>query len=214
MTVFEMWKGTITLKVFLMIIGLLVFSFDVQAIWIIAGVLLLLATCFFAFRQGGAMGHEACSVAKSIERAGDDAKRQFEPVMFKRVWSRSNGVKALFAGGLVGYVLGAIYIICTLIDPQSSATAYSRWISWFACIPYWPIVAYWHETYVALTADVVVVLMAGPFLLPVCQYIGYLQGPKLWAKTEKAMADGRRRAKARSRIIKKNKKPRTRGPEI
>jgi len=192
----------------------LIFTFDVQALWIIIGVLLLLGSCFMAFRQGGAMGHEACSVTKSIEHAGDAARSQFEPVMFKRVWSKSNGVKSLFAGGLVAYVFSAAYILCTLVAPESMATFITRLVSWLLCIPYWPIVAYWHETYTVLTPDVVVVLMAGPFLLPFFQYLGYLQGPKLWAKTEKAMADGKRRAKARSRIIKKNKKPRVRGPEI
>ena len=214
MTIFEMCKGTATLKVMLIVIGLLVFSFDVQAIWIIVGIVALLGSCFLAFRQGGAMGHEACSVAKSIERAGDEASRQFEPKMFKRVWSKSTGVKTVFAGGLVGYIIGCIYIVCALIDSESMVTGVARLVAWLGCIPYWPIVAHWHETYVALTPDVIVVLLAGPFLLPLCQYIGYLQGPALWAKTEKAMADGKRRAKARSRIVKKNKKPRARGPEI
>ena len=58
------------------------------------------------------------------------------------------------------------------------------------------------------------VLMISPFILPLFQFWGYMQGPKLWKKTEQAMADGRRRAKARSRIVKKNKLPRTMKPEI
>ena len=56
--------------------------------------------------------------------------------------------------------------------------------------------------------------MISPFILPLFQFWGYMQGPKLWKKTEQAMADGRRRAKARSRIVKKNKLPRTMKPEI
>ena len=74
----------------------------------------------------------------------------------------------------------------------------------------------WHENFVDLTFDVILVLMVGPFILPVFQFLGYLQGPKFWEKTEQAMADGKRRAKARSRIVKKNKdnRPRWERPEI
>jgi hypothetical protein len=50
-------------------------------------------------------------------------------------------------------------------------------------------------------------------VLPAATCAGYLQGPKLWKKTEEAMAKGKRRAKARSRIVKKNK-PRVQKPQI
>ena len=76
------------------------------------------------------------------------------------------------------------------------------------------IIAAWHETYEFLTTDVILVLMISPFILPLVQFAGYMQGPKLWKKTEQAMVDGRRRAKARSRIVKKNKLPRSMRPEI
>ena len=62
--------------------------------------------------------------------------------------------------------------------------------------------------------DIILVLMVGPFVIPTCQFLGYLQGPKMWEKTEQAMAEGKRRAKARSRIARKKKLPKSMRPEI
>ena len=59
----------------------------------------------------------------------------------------------------------------------------------------------------------VLVLMVSPFVIPTFTFMGYLQGPRLWENTEKAMARGKRRAKAKSRIVKKNK-PREQKPQI
>ena len=44
-------------------------------------------------------------------------------------------------------------------------------------------------------------------------FLGYLQGPKLWARTEEAMKQGRRRAKANARMRKKWV-PQPKKPEI
>ena len=122
-------------------------------------------------------------------------------------------MKSVFAGALFAYAVNAVYIILSLLDVSEMAVMISRVASWVVTMPYWPVIAMFHETYVALTPDIVIVLMASPFLLPLCHYFGYLCGPKLWQNTEKAMADGRRRAKARSRIVKK-KAPRIQKPEI
>ena len=89
----------------------------------------------------------------------------------------------------------------------------SRLASFAVSLPYMPLVTYWHPVYNVLTWDIVLMLMIGPFLLPAIQFAGYMQGPRLWEKTEKAMAQGKRRAKARSRIVKRNK-PRMNQPEI
>ena len=57
-----------------------------------------------------------------------------------------------------------------------------------------------------VTADALgsaALLLITPFLLPLCVFCGYMQGPRLWARTEDAMKQGRRRAKARARVGKK-----------
>ena len=81
-------------------------------------------------------------------------------------------------------------------------------------IPYWPILSYFHPVYNVLTWDIVLLLMVSPFILPAVQLFGYTKGPMMWAKTEKAMAEGKRRAKARSRIVRKKRTPKSQRPEI
>lgn len=217
MTTNDMFKNALVLKLTLIFISFLVFSFGNMLVFQLAGILVMLLGCFWAFRQGTAMGHESCSIASSLKRIEEDpAKRaQAEPKMYKQAYSESNGVKALFASALIDYVLHAVYIIMMLLKVEGTALIVSRLISFVAVIPYWPVVSHWHEVFNVLTWDIVAVLMISPFLIPVCQYIGYRQGPALWAKTEKAMAEGKRRAKARSRIGRRKKQePKFRKPEI
>lgn len=211
-----MFKNAIVLKAMLIFISFTVFSFGNMTVYLIVGLLVMLFGCFLALKQGAAMGHEACSVSASLRRiveSGDKAEK-IEPKMMKQAYSAANGVKAIFAGGLIDYVINVIYIIIMLTKTETGALIISRLASFVMVIPYWPIVSHWHPVFDVLTWDIVAVLMLSPFLLPVCQYIGYRQGPVLWAKTEKAMADGKRRAKARSRIGRKKKTPKMRGPEI
>ena len=207
-----MWKSTVLIKIVLVFIGFILFSIGSNVAWTILGSLVLLGCCWFMFRQGQNAGHESCAVTKSIERVEAEGKRADEG-LYRQAWSRSNGVKSVFAGALFAYAVNAVYIILSLLDVSEMAVMISRVASWVVTMPYWPVIAMFHETYVALTPDIVIVLMASPFLLPLCHYFGYLCGPKLWQNTEKAMIDGRRRAKARSRIVKK-KAPRIQKPEI
>ena len=86
-------------------------------------------------------------------------------------------------------------------------------LAWVLALPFWPLVAHWFETYDSLAPALVAVFLISPFVLPLCMFAGYMQGPKLWQKSERAMAQGRRRAKARSRVVKK-RAPKVRGPEI
>ena len=207
-----MWKSTILIKIVLIFIGFILFSIGSNVAWTILGFAVLLGSCWFMFRQGQNAGHESCGVTKSIERVEAEGKRADEG-LYRQAWSRSNGVKSIFAGALFAYAVNAVYIILSLLDVSEMAVMISRVASWVVTMPYWPVIAMFHETYVALTPDIVIVLMASPFLLPLCHYFGYLCGPKLWQNTEKAMADGKRRAKERSRIVKK-KGPRIQKPEI
>lgn len=216
MTTRDMFKNSLVLKAMLVFISFTVFTFGNMTVYLIVGLLVILFGCFLALKQGAAMGHEACSVAASIRRIEEnpDKAQNIEPKMRKQAYSVSNGVKAILAGGLIDYVINVVYIILMLIKLDSAGLIYARLASFVMVVPYWPIVSYWHPVFDVLTWDIVAVLMLSPFLLPVCQFIGYRQGPALWAKTEKAMAEGKRRAKARSRIARKKKAPKVRGPEI
>ena len=218
MTTFDMWKSTFVLKLILIFISFTVFSFGNMTVFIALGIVVLLLGCYMAFRQGQGIGHEACSVSSSIRHISEQTDKpehaQVDPKMFKQAFSVGNGVKSILAGGLVGYVINVVYIISMLLKASDGVILGTRLASFVVSIGYWPIVAHWHEVFNVLTPDIVAVLMIGPFLLPICQFLGYLQGPKLWEKTEKAMADGKRRAKARSRIGRKKNTPKIRKPEI
>lgn len=211
MSVFEMWRSTLAIKILLVVIGFMVFSFGITGLWVGIGIALLLAGALMVFRQGQSAGHEACAASKSVAAIGAD---KADKKMLSQMWSVSNGVRSIFAGAAVSYTINAIYIILSVVHAPEIATFISRLVSWVITMPYWPIIAAWHETYEFLTTDIILVLMISPFILPLVQFAGYMQGPKLWKKTEQAMVDGRRRAKARSRIVKKNKLPRSMRPEI
>ena len=212
-----MFKNTLVLKAMLIFISFTVFSFGNMTVFLLLGLLVMLFGCFLSLKQGAAIGHEACSISASLRRIEEsgDKKDDVDPKMVRQAYSMTTGIKAVFSGALIGYVINVIYIIIMLTGKASdNVLVISRLASFVVSIPYWPIVSYWHPVFDVLTWDIVALLMISPFLLPVCQFIGYRQGPALWAKTEKAMADGKRRAKARSRIGRKKKTVKVRGPEI
>ena len=210
-----MWKGDLTVKILLIVVGFMIFSFGVTWLWILLGILLLLGGCIMSFRQGQGMGREACSISKSIARMQETPGKsgQIDAKMYRQAWSVSTGLKYIFAGGIVGYVINCIYIVCMIVKVDGVPLLVTRLASFAVSLPYMPLITYWRPVFDVLTWDIVLMLMVGPFVLPAIQFAGYMQGPRLWAKTEKAMAQGKRRAKARSRIVKK-KKPRQIQPEI
>lgn len=216
MTTFTMWKGNLALKIMMIILSFTVLSFGNTSVFIGLGIVILLGGCFFAFRQGQGIGHEACSVLHSVNRVKNDSEKagQIDPKMYKQAFSVQNGLRALFASALVPYVINCVYIILRLAQVNEIAVFISRFVSFIVSMPFWPLLAGVHENFTALSADIIIMLMVGPFVVPAFQFWGYMQGPKLWAKTEKAMAEGKRRAKARSRIVKKEKKVRAQRPEI
>lgn len=214
-----MWKGVVSLKIAMVFLSMMVLSFGNSTVFIVLGLVILLGGCFLAFRQGQGYGHEACSVRHSVERMqADPAKAsQIDAKMYKQMYSVSAGIKAVFAGAIIGYVVNSVYIIIMLLTETEGGVVWgARLASMIVSMPYWPVLHHWHETFTGLAPDMVIMLMTGPFLVPLCQFAGYLQGPKLWEHTEKAMVDGKRRAKARSRIVrkKKNGTPRSQRPEI
>ena len=108
--------------------------------------------------------------------------------------------------------MGGIYIILALLKLDVPATV-ARVAAWILSVPYWPFIMHWHESFVELTPMIGAMLLITPFVLPLCTFLGYLQGPKLWARTEEAMKQGRRRAKANARVGKKWV-PQPKKPEI
>lgn len=215
MTIRAIIKNIYLLKVLLIFIGFTVMSFGNMTVFTILGIFLLLGGCFMAFRQGMAIGHEACSVTSSIKRIESQGIRKPEEEMLRKAYDPNCAAKIIFGGAIGDYVINCVYIALMLIQPGETAVFVSRLLSFATVIPYWPILSHWHEVYNVLTWDIITMLMLAPFLLPTVQYLGYRRGPVLWAHTEKAMADGKRRAKARSRIGRqKTKTAKSQRPEI
>ena len=145
-------------------------------------------------------------VTVTAEPAGD-GRRDFRISLVNR------GVKAVLATALVPYLIGCAYIVLSLLKVDNLAVP-MRLVSWVVASPYWPCILPWTHTFDRLTGAVAAVLMISPFVMPLVTFAGYMQGPKLWAKSEKAMAEGKRRAKAKSRVVRKKRVPRSQRPEI
>lgn len=177
--------------------------------WTVLGILALAGTLFLTYRHGIATGHEACAILKTVNTShiGEGAHVTSNDKKYvNQAWSVSRGVKALFGSALFPYVCSCVYIIMMLLgDGTDTPTIIARVVAWLMSLPFWPFIAWKYETFIVLEWPIVLVLMVSPFVIPAFTFAGYLQGPKYWKKTEEAMAKGKRRAKAKSRIVKKNK---------
>ena len=162
MNVTEMWRSTLAIKVLLVVLGFMVFSFGVTGLWVGVGIALLAGGCLMVFRQGQTAGHEACAVSRSVQNVGLD---KADKKMLSQMWSVSNGVRAIFAGAVFSYSINAIYIIIMLVGAPVMVQFVARLVSWAVTMPYWPLIAAWHETYEFLTTDIILVLMISPFML-------------------------------------------------
>ena len=211
----DMWKATATTTFLLVLLNLALFSLNNTA-WIVLGLIALALAMFFSYRQGMDLGHNACGLLQTVEKAADPkspAHGQLDQKVINRAWGVNKGLKGLFACALVPYIIGCLYILCSLLNIEPLVLP-TRIVSWVLATPYWPVVLPWYNTFDRLTGVVAAVLMISPFVFPLCIFGGYMQGPKLWAKSEKAMAEGKRRAKAKSRVVRKKPKPRVQRPEI
>ncbi len=216
MSISDMWRTNVATLVLMIFVNLGLFSLQNQTAWMVLGLLLLAGSLYLAFRQGMGFGHEACGLLQTVKKAQDPASPthgQIDEKVAKRAWSVGNGIRAVLSFALPAYVIGCAYIICTLAGFDALALPL-RLISWVLAAPYWPCVLPWTQTFDRLTPAVVAVLMISPFVLPLATFAGYMQGPRLWAKSEKAMAEGKRRAKAKSRVVRKKRTPRSQRPEI
>ena len=184
---------------------------------IIAGVALLAAGAYLCFRQGMQLGHGACGIRGTVEaarKAGPDVYAQLDQRYICQVWNRKTGLRGALASALVPLIAGAVYILLSLAGRAPEALLLiARTAAWLLSLPFWPLIAHWHRDFVTLTPAIVAMLLLSPFALPACAFLGYLRGPSLWANSEEAMKQGRRRAKARSRVGKKLA-PRPQKPEI
>ena len=199
----------------LILINLGLFTLNRLA-WTVLGLLCLGGALFLAFRQGMAYGHEASGILKTVEKARDPQSPthgQLDKKLIGRAWSVTTGIRAVLACALLPYVVGAAYIACSLLNVEKLVMPL-RLASWILAAPFWPVVLPWYNTFDRLTGVVAAVLMISPFLLPLSTFAGYMQGPRLWERSEKAMAEGRRGAKAKSRVVRKKTVPRSQRPEI
>lgn len=210
-----MWKTNAVTLILLIVLNLALFTLG-NTPWTVLGLICLAGGMFLSYRQGMGFGHEACGILQMVQKARDPQSPSYGQVdekVQKRAWSVSTGVRGMLASALVPYVVGCLYIVLSLLK-ASPADAVMRLVSWVLALPFWPAMLPFSQTFDRLTAPVAAVLMISPFVLPLCTFAGYLRGPKLWAKSEKAMAEGRRRAKAKSRVGRKKAVPRSQRPEI
>lgn len=216
MSTSDMWRINAMTLILLMFLNLGLFSLNNRVAWLVLGLLLLVGALYLSFRQGMAFGHEACALLETVNKAQDPdspAYGQVDAKVAKRAWSVGHGLRAALTFALPAYIIGCLYIGATLLKVDALVMPL-RFISWLVAAPYWPCVLAWTHTFDRLTGTVAAVLMISPFVLPGVTFAGYMQGPKLWAKSEKAMAEGKRRAKAKSRVTRKKRVPRAQKPEI
>ena len=214
MSAMDMWKANAVTLILLIVVNLALFGLGITP-WMVLGLILLAGALFMAYRQGMGFGHEACGILQTVERARDPQSPSYGQVdekVQKRAWSVSTGVKGVLASALAPYVVGCAYIVLSLLKLYP-ANVIMRLVAWVVALPFWPAMLPFSQTFDRLTAPVAAVLMISPFVLPLCTFAGYMRGPKLWQRTEDAMKQGRRRAKARARVGKKLA-PKIQKPEI
>ena len=219
MGVRSLWQVSATMLAMLILVNLVLTSLGNTA-WLVLDLAAIALTMFFCFRQGANLGHGACGVLsniRDIEKSDPRSFQQLDRSYLSQAWSVSTGLRGVLAGALIPYAVGGVYIILSLLTVRmpgmNTPATVARVGAWILSLPYWPLIMNGHESFVRLTPDIVAMLLISPFVLPLCTFAGYMQGPKLWARSEEAMKQGRRRAKARARVGKKLA-PKVQKPEI
>ena len=214
-----MWAVNASALAMLIVLNLAL-NFAGETLWILLGLLALAGMMLYCFRQGMNLGHGACGISNTVEsarKAGERVYAQLDQKYLAQAWSPGTGIKGVLISALIPYAAGGIYIILTLLRQSmpslETPVLVSRILAWLLSLPYWPIIMHWHADFVTLTPAIAAMLLISPFVLPLCTFAGYMRGPKLWQRTEDAMKQGRRRAKARARVGKKLA-PKIQKPEI
>lgn len=214
MSIMEMWKSSVLRTAVLIVLNLAMMSAGRLA-WVVLGLILLLGGIYLAYRQGTYFGHEACALLDNVRRVESNSEhpgQQFDKKVLSRTWSKGRGIAGVLASALVPYLASCIYLAAAILNIRPLEMP-SRLVALVLAMPFWPVLAYWFESFDQLHPAIVAVLMLSPFVLPLSIFAGYMQGPRLWARSEKAMAQGLRRAKAKSRVAKK-RPPKAAKPEI
>ena len=213
----EMWRANAVTTFLLILLNLALFGISSESYlaWTILGCVALALSLFFAYRQGMDFGHHACGILETVKKTSapdSPAHGQLDEKVLKQAWSVNRGIRGMLLSALIPYLLGCAYILSSLLKIEPLELPL-RLVSWVVACPFWPPVLPFDSTFDHLTGTAAAVLMISPFIIPACSFAGYMQGPKLWAKSEKAMAEGKRRAKAKSRVVRK-RAPRVQKPEI
>ena len=214
MSIMEMWKSNALRTTVLIVLNMALASLG-RLPWTVLGLILLLGSMYLAFRQGMAFGHEACALldnVRRVEASSDHPGEQFDKKVLSRTWSKGRGIAGVLASALVPYIAACVYLACALLNVEAAVLP-ARLVALLLAMPFWPVLAFWFDTFDQLHPAIIALLMISPFVLPLCIFAGYMQGPRLWARSEKAMAQGLRRAKAKSRVTKK-RVPKAAKPEI
>ena len=215
MSVRDMWRSIVATEGLLIVVNLAIFSLG-NTPWAVLGSICLALAAYHSVRQGMGFGHRACGILQTVEHSRDPespAHGQLDKEIAAQAWSVSRGIRGALLSALAPFVIGLAYIVVSLLGMEAVVMPL-RVASWVVALPYWPPVLLWYQTFDRLTGVVAAVLLISPFILPACTFAGYMQGPKLWAKSEKAMAEGRRRARAKSRVNRKKTTPRSQRPQI
>ena len=210
MSVKGIWGVNATVLASLVIINILLMSLG-NTYWTILGVLALLGGAFISLQRGMQMGHAACGVSHLIDQANESGHSdRLDEKTLAKAWSRGNGIRSVLLSALIPYGCSCLYMLVVLLNIEGLIVP-TRLPACLMALPFWSIIPGY--SFPSLAAPVIAVLMVSPFVLPLFTFAGYMRGPKLWQNTEKAMAEGRRRAKAKARIAQK-RKPRQQKPEI
>ena len=174
-------------------------------LWPIIGTASLLAVSFILLRIGLAQGTKAYSLYSAGQQAGKTAFGSYDV---------SRVIRGCRAYVIIGYALSALYIAGWLISAGSAGAAeaglttltqITRLLCWLFALPFLPPAMFFTESLSSLSFAVIFVLALYPLWFPCMYLIGYTGGKKQYASMEKAMIKGRRRARARSRVMKNNK---------
>lgn len=214
MSIMEMWKSNALRTAVLVVLNMALISLGTLP-WVVLGLLLLLIGMFLAYRQGTYFGHEACALLDNVRRVeanSDHPGEQFDKKVLSRTWSVGRGIAGVLAAALIPYLAGCVYLAAVMLD-ISAVQMPARLVALVLAMPFLPILASWFDSFVEIHPAIVTLLLVSPFVLPLSIFAGYMQGPRLWARSEKAMAEGRRRARAKSRVAKK-RPPKVAKPEI
>jgi len=175
------------------------------AFWPFVGTAAMIVSILILYRTGIASGLKGASLRATVEKSGKDADGAFDMVQMK---------KGLPGYVIVCYALSVLYLAVYAMTASSQggeAAALStpvqitRLFCWIGALPFLPPATFLVGDLTGMSLPIIAVLAVYPLIFPAVYYFAYSRGPALWEARQDAMKKGRRRAKARSRVMKNNK---------